>query len=156
MTESGLAKELRTRLRQAVDSYQKRGRQFAEFGDDALDQSFVAAIKAWCASTLDPAAMREVNELSAEHILRRKDVPFGLVVDDLMFDLPAGGIGGVTGEPRYLRGEPVAMIVVVPAILGIPFLFAPFMGALLSPNDERYGEDDFTHAMRLLRERESG
>ena len=156
MTESSLAKELRTRLRQAVDSYTKRGRRFADLGDDALDQSFVAAIKAWCASMLDPAAMREVNELSAEHILRRKDVPFGLVVDDLMFDLPAGGIGGVTGKPRYLRGEPAAMIVVVPSILGIPFLFAPFMGALLSPNDERYGEDDFTHAMRLLRERESG
>ena len=142
MTESSLAKELRTRLRQAVDSYTARGRRFAELGDDALDQSFVAAIKAWCASMLDPAAMREVNELSAEHILRRKDVPFGLVVDDLAFVLPAGGIGGVTGKPRYLRGEPVAMIVVVPSILGIPFLFAPFL-ALLSPNDDRYGLDDF-------------
>ena len=115
----------------------------------------MAAIKAWCASMLDPAAMREVNELSAEHILRGKDVPFGLVVDDLAFVLPAGGIGGVTGKPRYLRGEPVAMIVVVPSILGIPYLFAPFLGALLTPNSERYGDDDFNHAMRLTRERES-
>jgi hypothetical protein len=155
MTESSLAKELRTRLRQAVDSYTKRGRRFAELGNDALDQSFVATIKAWCASMLDPAAMREVNELSAEHILRGKDVPFGQVVDDLMFVLPAGGYGGVYGEPQgYVRGEPVVLIVVVPSILGIPFLFAPFMGALLSPNDERYGDDDFNRAMRLQRERE--
>jgi len=157
MTESSLAKELRTRLRQAVDSYTKRGRRFADLGDDALDQSFVAAIKAWCASMLDPAAMREVNELSAEHMLRRKDAPFGQVVEDVAFVFPAGGYGGVYGEPEgYVRGEPVVLIVVVPSILGIPFLFAPFLGALLSPNSERYGEDDFNRAMRLLGERESG
>jgi hypothetical protein len=157
MTESSLAKELRTRLRQAVDSYTARGRRFAELGDDALDQSFVAAIKAWCASMLDPAAMREVNELSAEHMLRRKDAPFGQVVEDVAFVFPAGGYGGVYGEPEgYVRGEPVVLIVVVPSILGIPFLFAPFLGALLSPNSERYGEDDFNRAMRLLGERESG
>ena len=105
---------------------------------------------------LDSAAMREVNELSAEHMLRRKDVPFGLVVDDLVFVFPAGGYGGVYGNPQgYVLGEPVVLLVVVPAILGIPFLFAPFLGALLSPNDERYGLDDFNRAMRLLRERES-
>ena len=155
MTESSLAKELRTRLRQAVVSYTKRGRSFAQLDDDALDQSFVAAIKAWCTSMLDPAAMREVNELSAEHILRGKDVPFGQVVDDLVFALPAGGIGGVTGKPRHLRGEPVAMIVVVPAILGTPYIFAPFLGALLVPNSERYGDDDLNRAVRLMRERES-
>jgi hypothetical protein len=156
MTESSLAKELRTRLRQAVDSYTKRGRRFAELNDDALDQSFVAAVKAWCAGMLDPAAMREVNELSAEHMLRRKDVPFGLVVDDVAFVFPAGGYGGVYGNPQgYVHGEPVAMIVVVPSILGIPYLFAPFMGALLAPNSERYGDDDFNRAMRQLRERES-
>ena len=157
MTESSLAKELRARLRQAVDSYTKRGRRFAALGDDALDQSFVAAIKVWCASMFDPAAMREVNELSAEHMLRRKDVPFGLVVDDLVFVFPAGGYGGVYGNPQgYVLGEPVVLLVVVPAILGIPFLFAPFLGALLSPNSERYGDDDFNRAVRLLREREQG
>jgi len=157
MTETGLAKELRARLRQAVDSYTKRGRRFADLGDDALDQSFVAAIKAWCAGMLDSAAMREVNELSAEHILRRKDVPFGQVVDDVAFVFPAGGYGGVTGEPQgYVRGEPVVLLVVVPSILGIPFLFAPFLGALLAPNSERYGDDDFNRAVRLLREREQG
>jgi hypothetical protein len=157
MTETGLAKELRARLRQAVDSYTKRGRRFAELDDDTLQQGFVAAIKAWCASMLDPAAMREVNELSAEHMLRRKDAPFGQVVEDVAFVFPAGGYGGVYGEPEgYVRGEPVVLIVVVPSILGIPFLFAPFLGALLSPNSERYGEDDFNRAMRLLGERESG
>jgi len=157
MTETSLAKELRARLRQAVDSYTKRGRRFADLGDDALDQSFVAAIKAWCASIFDPAAMREVNELSAEYMLRHKDVPFGQVVDDVAFVFPAGGYGGVTGEPQgYVRGEPVVLLVVVPSILGIPFLFAPFLGALLAPNSERYGDDDFNRAVRLLRERESG
>ena len=157
MTETSLAKELRARLRQAVDSYTKRGRRFADLGDDALDQSFVAAIKAWCASIFDPAAMREVNELSAEYMLRHKDVPFDQVVEDVAFVFPAGGYGGVYGEPEgYVRGEPVVLIVVVPSILGIPFLFAPFLGALLSPNSERYGEDDFNRAMRLLGERESG
>ena len=157
MTESSLAKELRTRLRQAVDSYQKRGRRFAELDDDALDQSFVAAVRGWCSRMLDSTAMREINELSAEHILRRKDVPFGQVVDDVAFVFPAGGYGGVTGEPQgYVRGEPVVLLVVVPAILGIPFLFAPFLGALLSPNSERYGDDDFNRAVRLLREREQG
>ena len=106
---------------------------------------------------LDSATMREVNEVSAEHMLRRKDVPFGQVVEDVEFVLPARGYGGVSGEPEgYLRGEPVVLIVVVPAILGVPFLFAPFLGALLSPNSERYGLDDFNRAMRLLRERESG
>ena len=156
MTESSLAKELRTRLRQAVDSYQKRGRRFAELDDDALDQSFVAAIKVWCASMFDPAAMREVNELSAEHMLRRKDAPFGQVVEDVAFVFPAGGYGGVYGEPEgYVRGEPVVLIVVVPAILGTPYIFAPFLGALLVPNSERYGDDDLNRAVRLMRERES-
>jgi hypothetical protein len=156
MTETSLAKELRARLRQAVDSYTKRGRRFADLGDDALDQSFVAAIKAWCASIFDPAAMREVNELSAEYMLRHKDVPFDQVVEDVAFVFPAGGYGGVTGGPQgYVRGEPVVLIVVVPAILGTPYLFAPFLGALLVPNDERYGGDNLNRAVRLMRERES-
>src|SRR6516165_8891388 len=153
MTESSLAKELRARLRQAVDSYTKRGRRFADLGDDALDQSFVAAIKAWCASIFDPAAMREVNELSAEYMLRHKDVPFDQVVEDVAFVFPAGGYGGVTGGPQgYVRGEPVVLIVVVPAILGTPYLFAPFLGARLVPNSERYGDDDLNRAVRLMRE----
>jgi hypothetical protein len=156
MTESSLAKELRARLRQAVDSYTKRGRRFAALGDDALDQSFVAAIKVWCASMFDPAAMREVNELSAEHMLRRKDVPFGQVVEDVAYVFPAGDYGGGCGAPGgYVRGEPVVLIVVVPAIFGTPYLFAPFMWGLLVPNSERYGDDDLTRAVRLMRERES-
>ena len=105
---------------------------------------------------LDSTAMREVNELSAEYMLRHKDVPFDQVVEDVAFVFPAGGYGGVTGGPQgYVRGEPVVLIVVVPAILGTPYLFAPFLGALLVPNDERYGGDNLNRAVRLMRERES-
>jgi hypothetical protein len=133
------AAELRTRLRQAIESYVVRGRRFAGLDDGALSRRYVLAVKAWCAHQGHPDVAREVNEVSAEYLLRRKDVPIDLIRDDVAVGLEGcgEGWGAERKYPKNLEKEPVVTIAVV--ALDYPWLFAPFLGALLSSNPDRYG-----------------
>jgi hypothetical protein len=133
------AAELRTRLRQAVESYVARGRRFAELDDEALSRRYVLAVKAWCVHRRHPDVAREVNEVSAEYLFRRRDVPIELIKDDVVAVLEGcgQGWGAERKYPKSLDEEPVVTIAVV--ALNHPWLFAPFRGALLGPNPDRYG-----------------
>jgi hypothetical protein len=136
-----LAADLRTRLRQAVESYANRGRRFGGLDDDALRQRFVLAVKAWCTYQTHPDTGREVNDASAEYLLRRKAAPIDLVVDDvaIVFEGCGEGSGAARRYPQSLDDEPKVLIVVVLDFLPLPMLFAPFLGSLLSANHDRYG-----------------
>jgi hypothetical protein len=75
--------ELRERVTQAIASYLLRGRRFAELDEKALNDAYVLAVREWCRHRDKVEVARDLNELNAEHMLRRRPVPFARVERDL-------------------------------------------------------------------------
>jgi len=132
----------RSRLRQAVDSYMTRGRRFDGLDDEALQHHFVMVHKAWCAYPYHPHTGCEVNDVDAECLARRREVPFELLIDELGAFLwgwhsPNGAPGSMSNSSDG-HGAPWTTSRWSPSsscwIMGKPVLFAPFLGAMLTPN----------------------
>ena len=98
-----------------------------------------------------------MNDTSAEYLLRRKDAPIDLITGEVAIVLEGCGEGWGTERkyPESLKDEPMVMIVVVLDFLPLPMLFAPFLGALLSSNPDRYGYDELNRSIKKTRGGES-
>jgi hypothetical protein len=133
--------ELRTRLRQAVEAYRTGGRRFEALDAAALQKRFVLALKAWCRHQDRSDIARELNDLSCEFLSRRQDVPTEPMIEHLAVFVP---------NPTTHAAEPVVAIAVVilrestPA--GVPVIYAPHWGCVMTPNPDRYGYDFDRHA----------
>jgi hypothetical protein len=133
-----LVRTLWARLAQAVDSYLAHGRRFAGLDDAALERRFVLTCRAWCKYPYDPNVAREVNDVAAEYVARHQPCPIMLLKDDLSIFLSSGA---EKEEWRGLDDEPcVTIAVMLDPPLSWSVLFAPFFGAMLTPNSERYGD----------------
>jgi len=67
--------------------------------------------------------------------VRHRPIPIMLLTDDLEMALGGGG------EEAVLEREPWVLIAItLDPPLSMPVLFAPFLGAVLAPKSERYGD----------------
>jgi len=119
------------RLRQAGENYQAHGRRFATLDGEALRQRFVLAHKPWSAYPDHTDTGREVNDVSAEYLLRRQDAPVELIAEEVGVTFIGSGWHSRREMPKALAETPVITIAVG------RMLFAPFLGALLTSSRAR-------------------
>jgi hypothetical protein len=101
---------------------------------DALGQQFVVACRAWCAYPNHPDTIRELNESSAEYLLRGEPAPVRSLTEDVAILCK-----NIAYKPENLQDQPLVFIAVVLERLRLVVLFAPFLWALLIRDCDRYG-----------------
>jgi hypothetical protein len=119
-------------LAEVVEMYKGAGRRHGGLGDDELAAEFQAAFEAYAAAQGDREQSRRLNDVAAEHVLRRRDAPLKLV---------AGRLVSVVSIPGYEKKLP-AVLLAFGRVMCIPFL-----GMVVMLHDE----DEWSEASRKRR-----
>ena len=71
------------KVAERLQSYVHRGRKLGPLSADELTRLFVVAYRKWAKDVADPDSMRLTSDLHAEYHLRKLDIPFDLVKDQI-------------------------------------------------------------------------